>query len=215
MISMKSYTLLAAITSLGILRTGAATLTFGPVVDFKGVEGPTAEIMIPTSFQLLIPVPFDGFIPIRIPDRRRFEINRTANILAAGYATITTTVPGAIAPEITLTDIWAQDRNPGGKDLHLAGFDPEIVPLSPEEFIGHSGTVYTSFLDTTSTVGNLSTLLPGFDLSAFEGDPNAIVYVSQTLVPVFDAVPETAEYVNWIAATVLCLMGIRWRRRAV
>lgn len=90
---------------------------------------------------------------------------------------------------LTLVDIWAKDLNPPWlSPLRQTGFDPinpEMVPAGPENFIGRSGTLYPAPLVAT-TLADLPSLLPGYDLSPFEGDPMSIVYVAQASVPASD-----------------------------
>jgi hypothetical protein len=103
-------------------------------------------------------------------------------------------------PDGVLTDIYATDLGgalggPDGDVPLLTGFDPvdpQIVPISIEEFIGNSGTIYPSDLETV-TLGDLGALLPGYDLSQFVGDPNSIVYVAQATVPLSDITTTVSE----------------------
>jgi hypothetical protein len=67
------------------------------------------------------------------------------------------------------------------------------VPLSSEVFSGSSGQKFTADVNTTTTLADLATLLPVYDLSAFSGDRNSIVYVSQAAVPASEFVTLVPE----------------------
>jgi len=96
--------------------------------------------------------------------------------------------PGDPLP-LTFVDIWARDLNPPGLlPLRQTGFDALSLPLTPagpENFIGNSGTKYPGELKAIP-LEDLATVLPGYDLSQFEGDQSSIVFVAMVDAPYFD-----------------------------
>ena len=96
---------------------------------------------------------------------------------------------------VVLTDVWAYDLDPFGDPEAIplqTGFDPidpELLPISDETFIGSlTGTNYLA-TTVTSTLANLSNLLPDYDLSSYTGNPNSIVYVAEASLPAYDVLP--------------------------
>jgi hypothetical protein len=125
----------------------AASITFGPFPDFKGFLG-NGTVTIPTLLPITPPllIPGDGVIPpLFIRDRITVRVNvipLPIPIFAATYVTADFTI-GAVGPppNLRLTDVYALDLNPSGNpnDIHVTGFNPlqpEITPLSAEQFIG-------------------------------------------------------------------------------
>lgn len=119
-----------------------------------------------------------------------------------------------IIDSIQFTDIWGMSSDPsGGLTTGFDPIDPEMVPLSDEEFISHTGATFPAPI-VVSTLANLPALLPGFDLSIFTGDPNSIVYVAQSGdLPAADFIcPEPSGF--WLLAGSLLAIIVRVRRRA-
>ena len=195
--------------------------TFGPFPDFKGFQNIAVPITIDTFLGVNLSIPFDGSIQIGVKDSRTFNVTVPVPIFAATYVNVTTTMADPFDPQtddLLLTDVWAFDLNPTGdpNDILLTGFDPldpEILPLSDEVFIGRSGTIYPTSLNVTSTIANLGALLPGYDLTAFTGNPDSIVYVSQGSMPASDAVvPEPSSF-TLVVTGFVSMLGYGWRRR--
>jgi hypothetical protein len=192
----------------------AGVIFVGPFPDFAGTLTVTASVTVLTGGTAIIPIPFDGTIRITIRDRVTLRVNATVPVFVPTF--LATTICGD--PDVCalqVADVWAMDLNPGGGTLSLTGFDPvnpQITPLSQEMFIGGSGTAYPATMVPT-TLANLPSALPGFDLSAFSGNPNSIVYVAQTDLPPSDFVPEPGTFVV-SAAAGLGLLGYGWRRKS-
>jgi hypothetical protein len=156
-------------------------------------------------------------------DHREFQINYTVPVTIASYLVIPTNFQ-LFTATATLTDVYGYDLNPSGPLTPITGtgFDPanpQIVPLGPENFVGASGQTYTAGFNETTTLGNLASVLPGYDLSVFSGDPDSIVYVSQATAPAnefLSSVPEPST-AAMIVGVILVLLGrraVRLGRRA-
>jgi len=167
-----------------------------------------------------ISIPFDGSIGIGIDNTQTFTVNVPVPIIQFSYIQLNIIpLPGMLNQNMLATDITALALG-GANDLIATGFNPatpQVVPASLESFIGHSGTIYTSAPIITSTLGGLAALFPGFDLTGFSGDPNSIVYIAQTLIPVADAVIPLPGALPLFATGLggLVLLGWRKKRRAV
>ena len=93
--------------------------------------------------------------------------------------------------------------------LELTGFNPLIassISISETKFIGVSGSEYNPFFISSSLLSELPSLLPGYDLSLFHGDPNSVIYLFQTTIPAFDtlAVPEPSTLSCIFLALMFC-----------
>jgi hypothetical protein len=196
---MKKICLLGVLICSAViaLPCNAAPATMGPYKDFKGTVTTTASVTVNTSLSATINIPFDGTLTGSITDFASVSVSVTTPVYVPTYVTVQTSAATPFdknTDSVLLTDIYAMDLNPGNETpLVLTGFNPfapEVQMLTPETFVGVSGTNYPASL-LTSTLGNLPALLPGFDLSAFVGDPNSIVYVNQATMPATD-VPEPA-----------------------
>ena len=199
--------------SFALLAQPASALKLGPFPDFKGFVFESKKVTLETFLGVDLRK-FGLCFKCGIKDSRDFTIKIPVPVFASTYIDIKVTL-GNVDPnsQVVLTDVWSLDLNPSGNpdDVPLqTGFnaiDPQIVPLSDELFIGRkTGTIYTSFLNVTSTLADLPTLLPGYDLSVFTGDPNSIVYVSQALVPAFDVgecIPEPSTVLSLLALGTL------------
>jgi hypothetical protein len=190
----------------------AGVIFVGPFPDFAGTLTVTASVTVLTGGTAVVPIPFDGTLRITIRDRLTLGVSVTVPVFVPTF--LATTICGD--PDVCalhVADVWAFDLNPGGT-LSLTGFDPaspQITPLSQEMFIGGSGTAYPAPMVAT-TLANLPAALPGFDLSAFSGNPNSIVYVAQRDLPPNDFVPEPGTFIL-SGASVLGLLGYLWRRK--
>ncbi len=203
---------------IAFASTCSRAIPIGPFLDFKGtIPSNPVTVVIPSFLGLMISIPFDGGIGIGIDDTQSFTVGSfPVPVFGATYVDLFSSADVPFNPQtdpLRITDIFALDLDPQGNanTVMLTGFNanaPQIVPASPETFIGVSGTIYTADVNVTSTIGNLPALLPGFDLSAFGGDPNSIVYVAQTTVPAHDAmVPEPASPLLVASALGLLLVG--------
>lgn len=207
---------------LAVKLTPAANITFGPYLDFKGFGPALGPVVIPTLLPVtVIPIPGDGVIPIFIRDRITINFVQTPiPIIALTYATLSVTGI-TVGPIIRLTDVWAMDLNPGGSAFAATGFNPtnpQIVPTSDENFIGLSGTTYPATnTPQTSTVAQLLSSLPGFDLSAIGGDPNSVIYVYQADVPLSDATVPEPTTAGILAFALMSLISVgraaKWKLR--
>jgi hypothetical protein len=183
----------------------ADIIIIGPIPDFKGVVVTSSSATIESFFQKTVQINGQPAVLTGM-DRRTFRIIRVTPIFVDSF--ITAPVPLSLGTDqLVLTDIFAFDLNPSGppEDIRLTGFnpaDPDIVPLSPEVFIGRSGQEFTADVNFTATLAELPALLPGFDLSAFTGDPNSIVYISQATVPASEFVTFVPEPSTLVLAAV-------------
>ena len=108
-----------------------------------------------------------------------------AFVRAAAYATSAT--DDFQSGSVVITTIYGVDVVPGASALRIGGFNPaapEIGSIFGEEIIGLSGKIYPATLALTPTLADLSQLLPGFDLTPFEGSPTSFFYLFQTSAPV-------------------------------
>jgi hypothetical protein len=196
--------------------------TFGPFPDFKGFKNVAVTTTINTYLGATFHIPFDGNITIGIRDRFSATINVPVPVFVPTYVTVFTTAATPFNPatdSVILTDIVAMDLNPSLDPAlipPLTGFNavtPELVALGLETFDGaRTGTPYSGPFQTVPVAG-LASLLPGYDLSAFNGaNPNSIVYVARVTVPASDLVPEPASLAIFAAGSIgLMLTGKRRR----
>lgn len=210
---------------LGFIQPSqAGQITYGPFPDFRGFVNQTVQVTIPTQGTFTIHIPFDGNIRVRFTDSIRVRVTVPVPVFAATYITVSVVGDPTLEPDAVLTDLWALDLDGslGGPDNDvplLTGFDPldpQIVPLSQEDFIGNSGTIYGASVQAVR-LSDLQTLLPEFDLSRFIGDPNSVVYLAQTTVPLDDVatlepVPEPATLALF-GIGAFALVGYESRRR--
>lgn len=123
--------------------------------------------------------------------------------------------PANAATTFVLTTIYGIDPSPGAPDLTaIAGYPAgTVIPdLSNETIFAPSGAVYTDPVGELATLETLASYLTAdADLSIFTGDPEDLVWVFQTTVPLAElTIPEPAT------ATLLAglsLMGLAIRRR--
>jgi hypothetical protein len=159
--------------------TVANAVVIGPDKDFAGFSFVSVSTAISTG-PTCAPNPFPPPSFYCFSDLSVWTTTVLKRIYVATY--IDTEVP-ADPSSVRLVDIWAVDDTLPGGALSLIGFNPaspEMVPLSEEHFTSFSGTTVSADLVLTQ-VGALTALLPGFDLSAFGGDPSAAVYVAQAI----------------------------------
>lgn len=126
-------------------------------------------------------------------------------IRAAAYATSAT--GDFQAGSVIITTIYGLDVVSGGSALNIGGFSsgtPEIGSIFGEQIIGLSGSRYSANVALTPSLSELPGLLPGFDLTPFQGSPSSFFYLFQTTAPGADLqlVPEPSSLV------MLCLGAI-------
>jgi hypothetical protein len=171
---IRTMLLAAAMTLLCALPGTAGTQTYGPFPDFQGWVDVTSSVTLPTSTNFHIP--WDG--TISITDQITVRVTKKVPVFAPTYVRINIVGDPQILDPLSFFDIYAQDLDPINPGTTLTGFNPttpEIIPLTAEKFIGLSGTQYPAPVQAVY-VGDLHSLLPDFDLSAFsQGDPASIV----------------------------------------
>jgi len=171
----------------------AGTVTLGPYPDFAGWVDQTSSTTLNTVVN--IPIPWDGTITIR--DAITVRTTVRVPVFVPSYVRIKIFGDPQIEDPLSFFDIYAQDMDPENPGTLLTGFNataPELIPLSSERFIGLSGTEYPAPVQAVY-LGDLHSLLPDFDLSAFsQGNANSIVYLAGPgQVPAADAItPEPA-----------------------
>ena len=192
---MKSIRLLTlCLFAVTALITPAKAATFGPVPDGFQIVPTPMTVTIESFLGLQLGIPWDGSVRIGISDNHTFTFNVPVPTILFSYVNIDITEPQPLSlnDNLRLTDIAALALG-GPNDLIGTGFDPnnpQVVPASAEVFIGNaSGANYICDVNLVTTLGNLASLLPGYDLSGFSGDPNGLVYVSQATMPLWDAIP--------------------------
>ncbi|MCA2504349.1 MAG: hypothetical protein IM550_21415 [Microcystis sp. M54BS1] len=121
-----------------------------------------------------------------------FPPNLDLRVAGASYLTYET---GDL--EFTFTTIYGRDASTAADpSLAIAGFEVGnvLIDFVSEKVIGKSGTVYPA---TTRQVLSLDQLrlLPGLDLSPFQGSGSSLVYLFETIVPFAEvtAVPESSS----------------------
>jgi hypothetical protein len=209
---MRTRVLLAIVftTLLFAMPCAAGTITFGPFPDFAGWLTQTTSVTVPTVTNATVQIPGDGAIHISITDRMTVRVTTLVPIYVPSYVRIKIVGDPQIEDPLSFFDIWAQDLDPANPGVHLTGFNatsPELIPLSAETFIGVSGTQYPAPVQAVY-VGDLPSIVPDFDLSAFSGaNPSSIVYLAGPgNIPLAD-VPEPATL------TLLAVGGVAVIRR--
>lgn len=214
-----------AVAATLVLAQPSEAAVYGPVPDgFVTVLVPVT-MKVPTHLDITIEVPFTNFggrIRIGQPDDHEYTFNVPLEAILFSYVTITSTPADGFdlqTDDLILTDITGMALG-GPTDLIATGFDPispEVVVASTPTFEGISGTTYAADLEVTSTIAELGTLLPDFDLTGFSGDTSSIVYVSQFTVPASDfatIIPEPSTLAIWAFMTVGLFGHGWWRRRS-
>ncbi len=199
-----------------------AAVTDGPFLDLKATldppPNPDAGIIITIHY------PQDTYhynpdINRIVKDRTRFWIEYeftfgvvfpSKDVIGLAYHTWSDNSRTGFAE---ITTIYGLDPNASSPDsLSIMGIAPgETMGVEDERMIGASGTEYLAHTSLVSAVGDLPTLLPDFDLSPFTGDPNNLVFVFQTTMPLDDMdVPEPGMIALLIpAGLVLLRRGVR------
>ena len=199
--------LLSFVLGFTLSRPGhAGTVVAALCADFGGTVGPGANIVINTAC-LGVSLPPISLFTVR--DQIRIAAPLPVRIFVASYA-FGVIIGDPQLQSLSLVDVYALDVTSGGGPLRLTGFSsssPEITPLSNETFTGYTGVPYSAPVNAT-TVGQLSTLYPNLDFSAFGGDPNSIVYTAQADVNPNDFVPEPGT--SWsLAGGLACLVWLK------
>jgi hypothetical protein len=198
----------------------AGTIIIGPGPDFR------------TSFD----IPGGGILQFDVESNGKFEgsfggldyficYNDEIEISATGtftvyfdsYVELGIVGDPQFEPDVVLTDVIAMVAGDPANEVPLqTGFDPanpQVVPLTGETFIGTS-EVFPATV-TAYTLAELPSVLPGFDLSKFVGDPNSIVYLAQATVPLAQCTTCVPELSTW-AMMLLGFSGLGfagWRAR--
>ncbi len=191
-----------------------ADIVLGPYPDGKVLLVTSATATIDSFWNQTVMIEGQAYKATGT-DHRDFQVIQTVPVVVASYLVVPTNFQLGTAT-VTLTDVYGLDLNPSGPSspITATGFDPtnpQIVPLGPESFVGASGQTYTASINETTKLGNLPSVLPGYDLSEFSGDPDSLVYVSQATAPAnqfLSSVPEPSSAVMVVGA-VLVLLG-RW-----
>jgi hypothetical protein len=204
-----------AVVALAVVPTtsDAALPSFGPVTDMRYAGLPIVGNGITGIY-------VDGF---RWGDDYRYWQPGLTSWndwhifgVAFGNASPSTTPPPP--HDYQVTTIYGIDMNPASPAMNVTGFNPvspEAVSPGPEHMVSPwYGTEYTSSVDAVVLLSEIGSWLPpGSDLSPFaNGNPNSLLYVSQTFVPSAEfpfGVPEPSTCV-----LLLCgVLGLGFHRR--
>jgi|GEM_PF-6369564 len=206
------YVTLALLSGLMTAQASHAATIIGPLQDLKEtVEGSNIYIELETLMPLLWP-PWAKKDKITIQIGTRDPHGRALNVKGIAYDAYDNP---DFTGNVLMTTIYGIDLDPTGSGLETTGLDTEfasVVSFSDEQFIGVSGTIYHGVPLGTPTLADLPMLLPGYDLSPFQGDPTSIVYVFQTLAPAADFVPESSSVVL-LGLGALCLATYSWNSK--
>ena len=216
--TLRLIALLVVIVSFSV--SVDAAVTDGPQLDLKNtIDPPPPPENLLIGFTIHFPQDtynYDPNINRIVKDRSKFWIEYHFDLVAFPpprhviglmYKTWS---DASRTGHAEITTIYGADPDPASPtSMSILGFAPgDLIGVEEETMIGASGTEYAAHTSLTSTVGDLSTLLPGFDLSPFGGDPNDIVYVFQTTMPLSDmTTPEPATL------SLLALGGLAMLRR--
>ena len=133
-----------------------------------------------------------------------------------GVAYLGSSTPDSSIGDLIITTIYGLNLDPTGTVLEVTGFDSivqSLITITDTTFFGNSGTTYAATFNEVHMLAELPALLPGFDLSPFQGNPSSIVYIFQTTVPAYETlqVPEPPT-LACLALGGLLLMGSFKRR---
>jgi hypothetical protein len=205
-----------AALALAPARATAGDIIIGPYPDGKVLMVKSATATIDSFWNQTVMINGKPYQATGT-DHREFQVLLTVPVAVSSYLVIPANFQLGTST-VTLTDVYGVDINPSGpmSPITATGFDaadPQIVPLGPESFVGASGQTYTADVNETTTLGNLPSVLPGYDLSEFSGDPDSIVYVSQATAPAnefLSSVPEPST-AAMIVGAILVLLARRAR----
>ncbi len=210
---MVSRLLLVLAVCLALIASAAhGSVIDGPFLDLKATLDPPPNPQ--NGIIIIFHFPQDTYnynpkINRIVKDRTRFWIEYdfsfgvvlpSKDVIGLAYQTWSDDSRTGMAE---ITTIYGLDPNPASPDtLSIMGIAPdEAMGVEEERMIGVSGIEYTPHSSFVSTVGDLPTLLPGYDLSPFTGDPDNVVYVFKTMMPLSDMdVPEPASACILVAA---------------
>lgn len=204
------------ILALLVVPLEMTAATIGPTPDFIGFFDKPTKFTLTSVHKFTLTIPPFPSAMFLYESTQEVIVNIPTPFFVESYTTFEASGFNLQTSTFRLTEIAAVTV-----DLAnglVTGFDPlapQVQPPSPVAFTGRSGTVYTADVNIVSTLANLNTLLPGFDLSSFIGDPNSIVYVSQATVPAVDGViPEPASVILF-SSGLLWLLCYSFRDRIV
>ena len=195
---MKKLILLVLLTVFFVGSANAESHKVGPYPNYKGTVETTVGIIIPTTVDFYINDPFGGTYHVAGMGGQEFEVTYLTPLFAHSYAEFESEEGSPFNPEtgtLILTEIWAKDLEPGGEPNVVPpteGFDPQdpkVTPSGAGFFTGRSGTQYPATV-LTVTVGELPTVLSGYDVEMIIGDLTNVVYVAQATVPAAEFIIE-------------------------
>jgi hypothetical protein len=210
---MKKLILIGLCALFVVAMAKAEDIPEGPRSSYEGLEESTQVFNMPTSAEISFTDPHGGIHTIDSKGGGVYTIHYKVPIFNGAYILYVTEEGNPFDPntdDITLTNIIARslqpdhDPNEIPEQTGFAPSDPEIVPLSGGDqtggwYEGFSGTIYYADVCAT-TLADLESVLPDYDISKFTGDSNSIVYVQQAVVPANDFTPFvfTFEYKGYV-----------------
>jgi hypothetical protein len=187
-----------------------ASVTIGPFQDFRERLEPAAA----AQSRVTSAGSHKGY---NITDSARFDVPIGSSAVDLRGAMYVTADDADFTGDFRITTIYGLDANPGEAALLISGFNPaapEVASIFDETITGNTQDYHADFA-ATPTLSELALLLPGFDLSPFQGSSSSFFYVFQTTAPSSDllAVPEPSAWVLATTGLTVIFWGAQSQRR--
>ncbi len=182
-----------------------ASVTIGPFEDFRERLEPADTAQRRTTYGGTV----KGY---NLADSARFDVPIGSSAVDLRGAMYVTADSSDFTGDFRITTIYGLDANPGAAALQINGFNPaapELASIFDETIIGNTQEYHADFA-ATPTLAELALLLPGFDLSPFQGSSSSFFYLFQTTAPSSDllVVPEPSTWILVATGLFVLFLGM-------